>query len=210
VFLRLNRCNLYCSWCDTPYTWDWSGRNGTSYDRSEEETDMTVDEVVTALHERGVTTRLLVVTGGEPLLQASELERLFVKLGADPNDTEVETNGTRGPIYRHPVSYNVSPKLWNSGMAESVRIKPKVLYAFAEYPTARFKFVVCDVKDLEEIEDLATTYAIAGDRIWVMPESTTVEGLHERTLALADAVLDFGFNMTSRTHLLAWNGARGH
>jgi organic radical activating enzyme len=24
VFVRTSRCNLSCSWCDTPHTWDWS------------------------------------------------------------------------------------------------------------------------------------------------------------------------------------------
>ncbi|MGH3922689.1 MAG: 7-carboxy-7-deazaguanine synthase QueE, partial [Pseudonocardiaceae bacterium] len=24
LFIRLSSCNLSCSWCDTPYTWDWT------------------------------------------------------------------------------------------------------------------------------------------------------------------------------------------
>ncbi len=209
VFLRLNRCNLYCSWCDTPYTWDWNGRNGPTYKRADEETDMELSEVVAALYERGLEDRLLVVTGGEPLLQAPELARLFMLVGAGPEDTEVETNGTRMPILRHPVSYNVSPKLWNSGIPEAARLKPRVLHAFAELDHAIFKFVVCQKADLEEIEDIALKYGIGHDRIWVMPEATGTEGLIERTRSIIDACLDFGFQYTLRTHVVAWQGARG-
>src|SRR5438046_5626962 len=36
VFLRLGACNLHCRWCDTPYTWDWTGRNGIEYDPRQE------------------------------------------------------------------------------------------------------------------------------------------------------------------------------
>ncbi|MFT6627957.1 MAG: 7-carboxy-7-deazaguanine synthase, partial [Flavobacteriales bacterium] len=24
TFLRLAHCNLRCTWCDTPFTWDWT------------------------------------------------------------------------------------------------------------------------------------------------------------------------------------------
>jgi len=25
IFIRLSQCNLQCTWCDTPYTWNWEG-----------------------------------------------------------------------------------------------------------------------------------------------------------------------------------------
>ena len=38
AFVRLSRCNLACVWCDTPYTWHFTGdnrphRGGETYDR---------------------------------------------------------------------------------------------------------------------------------------------------------------------------------
>ena len=49
-------------------------------------------------------TALLIVTGGEPLLQAGALSSLFDNLcrrGANPLDVEVETNGTCAPTNEH-------------------------------------------------------------------------------------------------------------
>jgi organic radical activating enzyme len=62
VFVRLSGCNLDCRWCDTPYTWDWS-----RYDPAEQSRVMTCDAIRDWALAQDVD--LVVVTGGEPLIQ---------------------------------------------------------------------------------------------------------------------------------------------
>ena len=61
-FVRLGRCNQACSWCDEPQTWAWD-----RFDQSAELHEMAVDEVLEVLDAMDVD--MVVVTGGEPLLQ---------------------------------------------------------------------------------------------------------------------------------------------
>src|SRR4051812_33737371 len=69
VFVRLAGCNLHCSWCDTPYTWDWS-----RFDPRSETLKLSLVDVFTQVHAFGIKN--VVITGGEPLLQAKDLARL--------------------------------------------------------------------------------------------------------------------------------------
>src|SRR3954451_15026034 len=57
-FVRLGRCNLACTWCDTKYTWDWS-----QYDPSVELHRRSVDDIVDAVAAMDVP--MVVITGGE-------------------------------------------------------------------------------------------------------------------------------------------------
>jgi 7-carboxy-7-deazaguanine synthase len=74
MFVRLGRCNLDCRWCDTAFTWDWS-----RFDPAVELHRRTVAELLVELDR--INAPLLVVTGGEPLLQQQGLEPLLAAAG---------------------------------------------------------------------------------------------------------------------------------
>jgi 7-carboxy-7-deazaguanine synthase len=212
-FLRLNRCNLHCHWCDTPYTWaDTPAKaalhdSGKVYARLDNESVLSTDDVNKMLQSNNV--RLLVVSGGEPLLQAKALDEL---IGNNDITFQFETAGTLSPLPTWTVAdgvhYIVSPKLENSGNELSNRYKPDVLREF-KGKHARFKFVLTSEADLEEVCKIQDEIEIPSDRIWIMPEGTTAEKVLETARVLADPVLEAGFNLTLRTHTLLWGDERG-
>lgn len=203
VFIRLSRCNLACSWCDTKYTWDWA-----HYDPRKESARLDV----AALAEWALSARpgLVVITGGEPLLQQPKLALLVPPLLAGGKRVEVETNGTIAPVpalLADGVTFNVSPKLANSGVPESGRIVPGPLETFAASGRAVFKFVAADLGDLDEIGGVAGRFGL--DPVYVMPEARTSEALLERTRLLAGPAVARGWHFTTRLHVQAFDGARG-
>ena len=64
-FLRLYDCNLRCVYCDTTY----------SYGDEVDYEVQSVEDVADALRQMG--NRYITITGGEPLLQADEVEQLI-------------------------------------------------------------------------------------------------------------------------------------
>ncbi|GLZ37904.1 7-carboxy-7-deazaguanine synthase QueE [Actinokineospora sp. NBRC 105648] len=203
-FLRLYGCNLACTWCDTPQTWDRA-----RHDPAAEQTRLTVDDILAWL--RTGPSSLLVVTGGEPLLQQRALEPLFTAITAAglATEIEVETSGTITPtpdIVAAVTRFTVSPKLAHSTMVLPRRIRPAVIRQFVASGKASWKFVVQTPDDLAEVEALATEYGL--DPVWIMPEGTDSTTILDRMRLLADPVLARGWNLTSRLHILLWGNVR--
>lgn len=205
MFVRLSRCNLSCPGCDTPYTWDTA-----RFDLRVHTTRHTPHDIAAWALER--PTPLVVITGGEPLLQQKALLPLVTALTAAGRRVEVETNGTVTPtaeLAAQVTAFNVSPKL--AGFAApgdaDRRIDPETLQRFVTSGRAVFKFVASSVADLDEIASLQQRYGL--DPVWVMPEGTATSTVVDGMRALADAVLARGWNLTTRLHVLLWEDTRG-
>jgi 7-carboxy-7-deazaguanine synthase len=203
LFIRLSRCNLTCTRCDTKYTWDWTQFDPRQESRKRSVADLTAWATSSAVE-------LVVITGGEPLIQQRGLTVLVPALLAAGKRVEFETNGTIAPdpaLLIDGVRFNVSPKLASFGMDESRSILPSVLEGFADSGRAVFKFVASAASDLERIAELSAAHRLAP--VWVMPEGTTAEAITATTRVLADAVAARGWHLTTRLHVLAFADARG-
>jgi organic radical activating enzyme len=158
----------------------------------------------------GISTSLVVITGGEPLVQQHVLIDLVDALADVGRRVEIETSGTIAPVPALATSVStfiVSPKLANSMVPYKRRIHPDVLATFAASGKATFKFVACCAGDLVEVEELVARYGLAP--VWIMPEGVTADRVLAGMRDLADEVLRRGWHLTSRLHVLLWGDTRG-
>ena len=125
AFVRLSRCNLACTWCDTAYTWRFEGdnrphRDGIAFDRKANQ--VTLSPAETAERIAALGQKRLVITGGEPMLQAAALAEM---LGT------CRTSASRSrPTGRSPL-----PRGWISGSTSTMSAPS--LRIVAMRPTSR-------------------------------------------------------------------------
>jgi 7-carboxy-7-deazaguanine synthase len=206
AFIRLAECNLECSWCDTPYTWDW-----TRFDRAAESHEVTLSQVAAVVLPMEVS--LIVLTGGEPMMQQKYFTALWESLGKPLID--VETNGTIVPDAEAQAAvsmYVVSPKFSNSGNHLKKSMKRGALEAFAQLASegrAVFKWVAGHENDLNEIVAWTDDLGVPHGATWVMPVGASRDEHLASLRALADPVIERGFNLSTRIHVLAWDTKRG-
>jgi len=222
VFIRAATCNLHCVWCDSDHTWNFEGTpwphnmdflpNYAKHRRS---------EVIIEIDPAEVARRILafdcprvVITGGEPLLQQAAFQAMIQTIRNQRPATviEVETNATHipSPGFATAVDhFNVSPKLSNSGIDQTLRVQPTALAWFAASPKACFKFVVANPSDLTEIQHLRERFGIPAGRILLMPEGRTAADLDRTAPWLAGLCRDLGFRFCDRLHIRLWGERRG-
>jgi organic radical activating enzyme len=222
VFVRASRCNLHCVWCDTDHTWNFEGtpwpheKDAVPGYAKFRKADVTF-EITPAEAARSILRFKCprgVITGGEPLLQEEAFLEMIRLIRMEMPDCvfEVETNATRVPCpaFADAVDqFNVSPKLSNAGMPESLRLNDEALRFFTASPKAWFKFVVSSPDDLTEIKILEINHAIPRDRILLMPEGRTAAELDKTAPWLAEICRDQGYRFCDRLHVRLWGDRRG-
>ena len=217
IFLRLSRCNLACVWCDTAYSWRFTGdprphRDDHHYDRAANQIALDAPQVAARIADfrDAAPCNRLVVTGGEPLLQGAALAGLLAHV--PDMHVEVETNGTIIPPAALDAlvhQYNVSPKLAHSGNPATLALIPSRLAWFAANPRAIFKFVTAAPADVAQVEAIAAAYGIAAQRILLMPEGRDSATLRARSVWLAQLCTARGYGFSDRLHIHLYGDTRG-
>lgn len=203
VFLRLAGCNLSCAWCDTRHSWDWHTTNREIATELYNASDLASRIARLA----GSGERLLIVTGGEPLLQDQVLIELLTALRVKRPQmrVEMETNGTLRPSEPLAVlihRFVVSPKLSHAGGSRETRVNVDALENLAALPTTAFKFVVRDQRDISEVEAARRELHLETHRIWLMPLANTQDAMAAGLRELANAALRNGYNLSGRYQLM--------
>ena len=169
TFLRLSGCNLNCRFCDTDFK---------DYD---ELTVSMVKNIIVENMEKHKTD-ILVITGGEPLLQYDEVNKLINQLNYK---VQVETNGT---IIKVPLNatYMISPK----------KEIEKIFKFYKNYDKAYFKFIIQDNHDLQQINELIQEYDY-NKEVYLQP---VYQNAQEITKLILKKHLPFKYKISGQLH----------
>lgn len=215
-FIRLFGCPMHCKWCDSAFTWRVSDKHphlfAPVYDAKEESHRMTIEEITE--HFMPINPPMLVITGGEPMVQSDKLPPLITELVVHiPILYRIEIE-TAGIIFDDKLSsysfvhFNVSPKLEGSGNPKELRYKPDILRKFRAVKSI-FKFVVTDLKEFEEIDSIVDEVKIHPGQVYIMPEGISAQSQEQGLKMLAEETLKRQYNLTTRLHVLIWGNERG-
>jgi len=203
-FVRFGGCNLSCSWCDSPYTWDAS-----RYDLRTEITQWSVADI---LHDARDWPEVI-LTGGEPLMHQKNpdwgpLLRGFFKMKIP---IAVETNGTIAPTQSTATlvhHYSISPKLGNSGEHKKNQNTEVAVWPDEAKSRSILKFVVTCADDVYEAAEIGNALGWTPDKVWVMPEGVTREAVLASWQIIFETAAQLGINASQRLHVLAFDDKR--
>jgi 7-carboxy-7-deazaguanine synthase len=140
-FIRLGGCDVGCVWCDVKESWDASKH-------PQIEIEQLVKEV------KAETGRLVVITGGEPLMH--DLTMLTNDLQTQGFETNIETSGS------HPLSGS-----WNWICLSPKKFKAPLPEIFAQ--ANELKVVIFNKHDFAWAEENAAKVA-ADCKLYMQPE----------------------------------------
>jgi 7-carboxy-7-deazaguanine synthase len=175
IFIRLAGCNLNCLYCDTRYAMD-----------QRKAMDLTPGEVFAKI-KTASPIRKVTITGGEPLLQLSELQILVRMLSEKGYRISIETNGSKICGLAYVQSFVVDYKLPSSGQ-EGFMLPIELFATLRE--SDWIKFVVQDRADFDRavslVKILGDLHALAGIAfspvLGALPPKVLIDWMVERNL----------------------------
>ena len=205
-FIRTTGCNLRCWFCDTPYaSWKPSGKQ------------LAIDLVLQQAKESGV--KHVVLTGGEPML-AGSISTLSRHLRLAGFHVTVETAGTVMRDVEVDLM-SISPKFSSSApdrdrhpawhqRHESRRLPISIIQQLIDQSQDyQLKFVVDSSQDYPELLDFLGQVRHDKNKVWVMPQGSTIEALNRAVYWLKPWCEERGFHFCERMQIRWFGNRRG-
>jgi organic radical activating enzyme len=221
-FIRTNYCNLRCKFsdgnlCDTAYT-SWFPED------KENMGDLDISNIIEEY--RKFNTNDIVITGGEPAMQAEELNELCQQLKKLNKNIFItlETNGTIYDKFAELIDLiSISPKL-NSSVPYSTEFEKMHssnrlnIDSFKKFHLGfekglfdiQWKFVICNENDIDDILELQKSIGFKNENIFLMPEGITNVEISTKRKMVSGLCMKYKMNYTDRLHILLFGNRRGY
>ncbi|GGE32034.1 7-carboxy-7-deazaguanine synthase [Pullulanibacillus camelliae] len=213
MFVRTAGCDYRCSWCDSAFTWDGSGKADIQ--------KMTADEIWDQLVAvGGERFDHVTISGGNPAL-LSAIGELVQLLHTKGIQTALETQGSRWQPWMLDIDdLTLSPKPPSSGMKTNFNVLDQIIEQLRPQNNTSLKVVVFDDADFEYATDIHSRYKdvpfflqVGNDDI----TSTDTVALTQHLLGRYEWLVDKTIASTAmnnvrvlpQVHTLLWGNKRG-
>ncbi|ODV56591.1 7-carboxy-7-deazaguanine synthase QueE [Lysinibacillus fusiformis] len=216
MFVRTAGCDYSCSWCDSSFTWDGSGKHLI--------VQMTAEEIWSELKRLGGNGfSFVTISGGNPALYPN-LEALIAILKVNDIKVGVETQGSRWQNWMYDIDeLTISPKPPSSGMTTDhsvlADIFEKLKRRNRNHHTS-LKIVVFNQEDYDFAKQIHFQFPmilfylqVGNDDLTTVDNSCLISDLLEKYHALIDKVMKDDelkdVKVLPQLHALVWGNKRG-
>ena len=216
MFVRTAGCDYSCSWCDSAFTWDGSGKNLIN--------QMTAEEIWAELKRLGGDGfSFVTISGGNPVLLRN-LDVLVAILKENGIQIGVETQGSKWQEWLYEIDeLTISPKPPSSGMKTNYSVLTDILEKLKKrnsHQHISLKIVVFNEEDYNYAKQVHLRYPtipfylqIGNDDIATTDNSQLISNLLARYEALIDRVMADeelrDVKVLPQLHTLIWGNKRG-
>lgn len=216
MFVRTAGCDYSCSWCDSSFTWDGSGKHLI--------VQMTAEEIWSELVRLGGNgCSFVTVSGGNPALLRN-LDELIAILKENNIKIGVETQGSRWQEWLYDIDeLTISPKPPSSEMVTDFSVLSDIIEKLNDRNNEQhisLKIVVFNKEDYEYAKQVHLRYPtipfylqIGNDDITTTDNPQLISHLLEKYQELIDWVIEDeelrDVKVLPQLHTLVWGNKRG-
>ncbi|MFF5995002.1 7-carboxy-7-deazaguanine synthase QueE [Lysinibacillus sp. KU-BSD001] len=216
MFVRTAGCDYSCSWCDSSFTWDGSGKHLI--------VQMTAEEIWSELKRLGGNGfSFVTISGGNPALLRN-LDALVAILKENNIEIGVETQGSKWQDWLYDIDeLTISPKPPSSGMTTDFSMLSDILEKLRDknsHQHISLKIVVFNQEDYAYAKQVHLRYPtipfylqVGNDDITSMDNAQLISHLLKKYQTLIDQVMMDeelkNVKVLPQLHALVWGNKRG-